>query len=270
MRNLLLAMLFCLCLSSCTDKTGNAPEESEALNFTALGVDPDSFIEGNLFFLGYHELGHALVSELKLPITGREEDAVDRLAIWLMTPEKDEGEPDYLIGAMHGWFLTGAEVPLTAIDWWDEHGTDQQRGYQIACLLYGSDEEQFAKAAETARLPQDRLGSCVDEAAQNDDAWQKILGDHLRPDGEVAPESSITVRYDATKNYADDEDYLKKTGLLEDISLMMRTNYLLEPGITISGKECGEANSYWNPEARTLEICYELVTKFRDLAAEKS
>src|SRR5512134_1188196 len=35
------------------------------------------FVFGNILFVAAHELGHALVSEMKLPILGREEDTAD-------------------------------------------------------------------------------------------------------------------------------------------------------------------------------------------------
>src|SRR5262245_59789931 len=39
-----------------------------------------SFVVGNLFFVVVHELGHAVISQLKLPVLGREEDAADSFA----------------------------------------------------------------------------------------------------------------------------------------------------------------------------------------------
>jgi hypothetical protein len=258
-----------LLLAACSQQPeASRQKKSEAtpsLN-NSLGVDADSFVEGNLYFLGYHELGHALISELDLPVAGREEDAVDRLAIWMMTPAEDEGEPDYLLGAMHGWFLSAAQTPLINIPWWDVHGTDQQRGYQIACLLYGSNSKQFASVANKATLPEDSLDICVDEASVNDRAWTKLLEPHLRPDGDVAAADSVTVRYDDTKDYPGDAAYLKESGLLEDISEVLRSNYKIKPGISVIGTECGEINSYWQSDTRTISICYELVAEYRNLA----
>ncbi|NEP13596.1 MAG: hypothetical protein F6K14_26015 [Symploca sp. SIO2C1] len=41
-------------------------------------------------FTFYHELGHALVDQLELPITGSEEDAVDELAAIILLEEQGE------------------------------------------------------------------------------------------------------------------------------------------------------------------------------------
>jgi Putative metallopeptidase len=265
MRQFAALALISLALMSCSFEP-DASEPKEKPNFAALGLDADAFVEGNLYFTGYHELGHGLITELNIPIVGREEDAVDRFATWLMTPEKDEGEPNYLLGAMHGWFMLAAEQPLDTIPWWSGHGIEQQRAYQIACLLYGSDEEQFSKVADAARLPDERLGSCVDEAESNAAAWDKLLEPHMRPEGDVAPESSVKIVYETTKAHADEAAYLKKIGLFEDLSNLLRTNYKLKAGIKLEAKTCDEENAFWTPSTRTLTFCYEYVGKFRDMA----
>jgi hypothetical protein len=268
-RNYVCVAMMSLGLMSCSSPVPE-PEPKAKPNLTALGLDTDAFIEGNLFFTGYHELGHGLITELKIPIVGREEDAVDRFAIWMMTPEKDEGEPEYLLGAMHGWFMLAAEEPLETIVWWGSHGIEQQRAYQVACLLYGSDEEQFAKVADAARLPEQRLGTCVDEAKDNAKAWTKLLEPHMRPEGEVAPVNSVTITYEPTKTHAQEAAYLKKIGLFKDLSELVRTNYKIKPGLKIEAKTCDDENAFWTPSTRTLTFCYEYVNKFRRMAGLES
>src|SRR5205085_7620284 len=39
------------------------------------------FVVGNMVFVAAHELGHAVISELDLPVLGREEDTADVFAI---------------------------------------------------------------------------------------------------------------------------------------------------------------------------------------------
>jgi Putative metallopeptidase len=260
------AALLSLGLVSCSFEPEEPAQPTEKPSLSELGLDEEAFVEGNLYFIGYHEVGHGLVSELEIPVAGREEDAVDQLATWLMTPGEDDGEPEYLLSAIHGWFQLAAETPLATIDWWGEHGTDQQRGYQVACLLYGSNKGRFAKAAEAARLPLDRRMECGHEARKNDAAWNKLLEEHIRPDGEVAPENSVSISYEPTKDFADEAAYLKQIGLLEDLSELLRTNYKLKPGIKMEAVSCEEPNAFWAPPERTLTFCYEMVRKFRDMA----
>ena len=96
-----------------------------------IDAEQAEFVLGNVIFVLFHEIGHALVSEFELPVLGREEDAVDRFATFLLTPEGDEDEETdpstILVDAMSGWFLSSNQTELADIEWWDEHGRDQQR-----------------------------------------------------------------------------------------------------------------------------------------------
>ncbi len=222
-------------------------------------VNADDFIEGNLYFLAFHEMGHALVSEFGLPIAGREEDAVDRLATWIMTPVEADETPEYLIGAMQGWFLWAGDTPLHDLAWWDEHGNDQQRAYQIACLLYGDAPERFVSAADLAGIPEERRETCIHEAADNDYAWSSLLAPYTREEGSRGADASITLRYAPTENYASEADYLRDLGVLDAVKDIMLDYYAFEPGIILEGAECEDPNAFWSSDTRTLTLCYELV-----------
>ncbi|HYI71139.1 MAG TPA: DUF4344 domain-containing metallopeptidase, partial [Skermanella sp.] len=50
--------------------------------------EADLFVLGNTVFILYHELGHALIDQLGLPVLGHEEDAADNLASIMMIPEQ--------------------------------------------------------------------------------------------------------------------------------------------------------------------------------------
>jgi Putative metallopeptidase len=226
------------------------------------------FVEGNLFFLAYHELGHALISEYRLPVAGREEDAADRAAIWMMTPQSAAEEPDYLTAAMQGWFSSASNTPLDNIAWWDDHGTDQQRGYQIACLLLGSDTTRFKPLADSIGLPAERQDTCAAEAAQNDATWDQLLRPHIRAQNEGASYQDATISHAPTKEYTAEREYLQQIGLLEHLQELITQDYRVEPGIRIVAEECGEANSFWNADDRKLTICYELVSDYQARARE--
>jgi hypothetical protein len=231
----------------------------------SLNIDDDLFVEGNLFFIGYHELAHALVSEFDLPVVGREEDAADRLAILLMTPEPGDS-PDYLNAAMQGWFTEAAERPLESISWWDEHGTNEQRGFQIACLLFGANPDAFADVADAVQLPDDRRETCTYEAEQNQRSWATLLADHERADDAAIAQNVVRVEYSPTTEFGDQQQLLKDIGLLEHLQEFMTSSYTFDKGITVQADECGEANAFWNADDRTLLVCYELVKDFQTMA----
>jgi hypothetical protein len=228
--------------------------------------DMEAFVDGNLYFVAYHEMGHALVSEFGIPIAGREEDAVDRLAIWLMTPD-DNSSPDYLINAMKGWFLAGEES-MDDVSWWGEHGSNTQRAYQIACLLYGYNPDAHEQVADYAELPDERRETCVEESASNETAWQNLLSPTLL-DEQSKNRTPVTVRYQTSKKHSAQRTYLQQLGLLEDLAELMTSNYKLKPGIRVMGADCGEANAYWDPNERSITMCYELIEDYQKLAQAK-
>ncbi|HBN29834.1 MAG TPA: hypothetical protein DD416_01080, partial [Rhodobacteraceae bacterium] len=49
----------------------------------SLDADQEDYIRANAIFFLYHELGHALIDILKLPVFGREEDAADVMGVVL-------------------------------------------------------------------------------------------------------------------------------------------------------------------------------------------
>src|SRR5688500_14135049 len=69
--------------------------------------EADLFVLGNTVFILYHELGHALIDLLNLPVLGREEDAADNLASVMMIPEQPDPMMDELVvAAADGWYLS--------------------------------------------------------------------------------------------------------------------------------------------------------------------
>jgi hypothetical protein len=128
-------------------------------------------------FVLLHEIGHALVDQLHLPVTGREEDSVDNLATVLTAGVIKEG----------GIALDSAEFfadlqqdpkTLKASDFWDEHSLDAQRANTMACLVYGSDPKKFAGLEQF--IPEERRVRCEGEWKQAFDSWDQLLSPHLK------------------------------------------------------------------------------------------
>src|SRR5688572_11042081 len=67
-----------------------------------------------------HEAGHALVDVLELPVTGREEDAVDQLSAWILIEADDA---DSVLGAAATYYTDSEHVDE---DFADEHSLDKQ------------------------------------------------------------------------------------------------------------------------------------------------
>lgn len=148
----------------------NAPNQEEWMH-SSMGMTLFAFL---------HELGHGLIDVLNLPITGSEEDSVDRFAAVLAaelgnSPEAgDLGE--HMIFSTAIWYRYLAQNRgEQKIPYWDEHPLDQQRYYTIICLLYGSKPAKYASMAQFAGLPSSRAKRCPAEFEQAKKGWQRLL-----------------------------------------------------------------------------------------------
>jgi hypothetical protein len=142
----------------------------------------DDAVTNAFLFVFFHEIGHALVDVLELPITGREEDAVDQLSAWVLI-DNDEGDQAVLDGALS--FYVSEDETDDDTDFSDEHSFNKQRYYNMVCWVYGSDPKKYeylVGETEEDWLPQARADRCEDEYAQLDRAWTKLLDAHVKAD----------------------------------------------------------------------------------------
>ena len=133
-----------------------------------------------LVFVFYHELGHALIDVYDLPVTGREEDAVDQLATVLLLETWEGEDSELAILSSAEWFGVGASEG-TDDEMAGEHSLNEQRYYNLVCWIYGSDPEYFSDVADDWGLPPARAERCSSEYARMSSAWNKLLGPHMRP-----------------------------------------------------------------------------------------
>ena len=132
----------------------------------------------SLLFILFHEFGHLLIDLLELPITGREEDAVDQLATLFF-----EEEPVLAMHAATFWLnyanrQRGRFVPMESFA--DEHGLDEQRFYNIACWTYGADPLVRGYVAQRLGLPEERAPLCEGEYRRMKSGWEQLLEKHLK------------------------------------------------------------------------------------------
>jgi hypothetical protein len=228
----------------------------------------DAFVMGNAAFFLLHEFGHALISELDLPVLGREEDAVDALATVLLVPEEDNPEDDQIIiDAMDGWFMSADTLDEEELALWDEHGLDGQRAYQMACLIYGSNPEAFTDLADAVDLPEERRETCRDEWARTEASWYQILAPHVIDDGEAGAKIKVVHRR-SKGSLGEVAALLKETEVLEAFATDVMGLFRLPRPITVVAMSCGEANAYWDPDTAEMVICHELLEFQRELIVQ--
>lgn len=146
--------------------------------YQRLNVSEEKALESGLqssVFVFYHELGHALIDVLNLPTTGKEEDTVDEFATILLTSTNDKESARIVLNAAK-WFglYKNSEVPA-----WAEHAPNEQRVYNIVCLVYGSNPQQFSFLLQQTELPQERGAACVNEYDKKVASWDQLLSPHI-------------------------------------------------------------------------------------------
>jgi hypothetical protein len=135
-------------------------------------------VTGAIRFIVLHEVGHALVDVLELPITGREEDAVDQLSAWLLIG--DEAGDAAVLSAAAAFAISGESHGLGESDFANEHSLDQQRYFSMVCWVYGRDPARHADLVGLSGLPPARAEGCAAEYARLDASWRRLLGERLK------------------------------------------------------------------------------------------
>ncbi len=139
-----------------------------------------SNILGAAAFVFLHEVGHALSDILDLPITGKEEDAVDDLATLLLLSEGETGVDAAFSALLHFAAMADQVEEVEELAFWDEHSLDAQRVYGVACLIYGSDPEGYDDMVGEDGLPEERAVRCPAEFEQKARSWDKLLGPYFK------------------------------------------------------------------------------------------
>jgi hypothetical protein len=145
-----------------------------------------------------HESGHALFDLLKIPLLGREEDAADQVAAYLILQLPKEKRRKLIFGAAYAYArelkvrrardLSRPRLGFGRhITYADEHGTPAQRLYNLLCIAYGSDRKLFADVVVQGFLPTTRADMCEDEYHQIDLAYRKLIAPHMDSAPTAAP-----------------------------------------------------------------------------------
>ena len=221
------------------------------------------FIAGNMLFTLTHELGHALISEMGLYVLGREEDAADSFAVIGMLSVGTVVSQRVLGAASTGWFMSDKRNQAQGIElaFYDEHGLDRQRAYQIVCLMVGSDPDRFEELAKTTKLPEERQETCQGDYSNASWSWTTAMKPHLRaPD---QPKQRIdTVYGPGDAQYAAFAQAFRTVGLLELAANFAADRYVWRRPITLEMQMCGKPAAHWDLSKAKITICYEMGLDF--------
>lgn len=220
----------------------------------ARAMDPKAaYVAANVTETLYHEMGHALIDALSIPIYGPEEYAADTFAVVLLNRLHSEAEVMAMlphITANYLWFAAAVGNHVDGLDLWDVHGPDLQRSYNIACLAYGANPKGRRALLELVDLPDHRAETCKEEFDQAQAAWGAVLNRVAtdRPGGSIVMDWVV----------GDDPEL---TALVTDLVARMNADMALPARINISVIPCGNANAYFDPDYSEIQICTELAAE---------
>lgn len=231
------------------------------------------YILGNIANTMFHEFGHALKSELEIPILGKEEDAVDTFANVIMVSKESDPVLDAMILAVaDDYFAAGqfSEEDGGEATPWDEHSPDEARAYNVICILVGADPEGYKEAADNAGMPAERQESCATDYEDAVNAWDKLLEPYYLAEGET-PKTKISIVYGKPAEGQEAiAGFIKTSGMVEVVANEVRAMVRLPHDISIGVESCGEENAYWSPEERKLTFCYEIAEGYYRHAMESA
>jgi hypothetical protein len=227
------------------------------------------FVSGNMLFVLLHELAHAAMTELDLPVLGRKEDAADSFAALTLIHIKSGFSDSVLTEAAKGWFLADRRDRKEGdpIPYYDEHGLNQQRAFQIVCYMVGADPIRFMDLAAETKLPKNRQESCAEDYRDAAKSWGVVLQPHLRASDQ--PETKIDVVYGVAGGRLEiSAQVARSIKLLEPVAARSAELVVWPAPFSLEMQTCGSVNARWVPATRKLTLCYELAEDFADLYRE--
>jgi hypothetical protein len=145
------------------------------------GIAPIDTVIGPVFEVSLHEFAHALFDMLELPVFGREEDAADQLAAYVLLQFGESEARRLIAGTAYAYKMEKRKVaPCRPMeDYAAEHGTPAQRFFNVLCIAYGADTKLFGDIVSKGYLPKSRAEFCEEEYEQVQDAADLLIVPHI-------------------------------------------------------------------------------------------
>jgi hypothetical protein len=124
-------------------------------------LPPDTMVVGAFVQSTLNEVAQGVFDILEIPVWGREEDAADKLAAFIMVQFGKEVARKVLIGA--AWFFEVSDRTWTGADFASVHSPEAQRFYNYLCVAYGADPATFKFLLNNDLLPARRAQRCAKE-----------------------------------------------------------------------------------------------------------
>ncbi len=205
------------------------------------------FVLSNLRFTLYHEVGHAVIDQSRVPIFAPEETVADGFALVLADRLHSDDEMVDLITDMTR--LGREEASEELFEPWEDSMPGAQRTAWAICVWYGLDPRTRADVAHALGMPPDRDRPCTEAGRSVRAAWGPVL-DRLLP--EAGREGTLHPGLDgkALRILAPDIERLNAA-----LALPNRTPMTVE--------SCGQDNAYYYHYDDRIVFCSEMVEALR-------
>jgi hypothetical protein len=139
----------------------------------------------NSVFTFWHEIGHAMMHQLNLPIKTEslnEEDLADEFAVLSMIWRQDSKWTNSIItSSLHykNKTIKRKNKGLGMANY-EFHSPDLERYYNMNCLLFGMKSMSFSRLEKLLNAQPKRAAQCKAYAQQRNDYWAKLLKPYVK------------------------------------------------------------------------------------------
>jgi hypothetical protein len=158
----------------------------ERLRPTVKGVSRGEALVGAFLGTVMHELGHAVFDLQEVPVLGREEDAADQLAAFLLVQFGPQVARTMIKGVAADWDFSAQRWDWAIRNgkkqpYYDVHSLPAQRLYNYVCIAYGNLPDTFRDFVDQGLLPTVRAQNCPREYQQVAKAFRNTLLKDIDP-----------------------------------------------------------------------------------------
>jgi hypothetical protein len=143
------------------------------------GPAPDDMIVGAFVQQVLHEVAIATFDILDIPVWGRERDAADKLAGFIMVQFGKDVALRVMVGAAR--FFEASERQWTQTDFASDQAPEAQRFYNYLCIAIGADPTTFKYLVDQNTMPLRRAQRCQNEFLSLRQAFIQQIMPHVDP-----------------------------------------------------------------------------------------
>ena len=127
-----------------------------------------------------HEMAQAMFDVLQIPVWGREEDAADKLAAFLMVQFGEDVANQTMRGTAQ--LFRWSDQKWTGSDFSSTASPDYQRFFNFACIAVARDYLNFGGWVEKGLIPERRAERCEEEYREIQKAFNLRIMPYVDPD----------------------------------------------------------------------------------------